>query len=103
MKDHMKFKTRYGITDSFDWNSLYPQVIKPMLFPNFELVETQEDLDTSLWYKVRVYTTTLDKWIISQAEDKWDHAASDNYRGDSTVYWIHGTLYTFMILKWEQT
>lgn len=98
----MKFKTRYGIVNvaDYDINSLYPHNPPIHLgFPKYELLETTET-DSDTWYNVRVFSRRIETWISEQDADLWDEAASSNYRGDSTNYWIHGKLYSFMLLKW---
>lgn len=95
-------KHRY--VQDLDINSLYPESIRILDSPHYELIEgTTIDENGDTWYRIRVYSNLVEDWILSQPDEKWDISASENYRGDSNPYWIHGSLYTFMILKWDTT
>ena len=86
---------------NFDFNSLYSHTIKVINFPKYELLETTET-DSDTWYNIRVFSSQIETWISEQDEDLWDEAASSGFRGDSVNFWIHGKLYSFMLLKWPQ-
>ena len=83
----------------FDINSLYPHQVHGIIFAKYKLFEVLDN-DGDPWYQLRVYSQTIENWIISQADDRWDLAASSKKMGDGANYWIHGSLYTMMLLKW---
>lgn len=89
-----------------DWdiNSLYahqPTVIN-MSFSKYKLIDST-NADGVDWYQVRVYTQSIENWILSHDDDRWDFGASSVKMADGANYWIHGSLYTMMILKWPVT
>lgn len=89
--------------NSTDINSLYSYQVKTsyMILRDYILVESTTDNGVD-WYQVRVYSQKIENWILSQDDDRWDFGASSVKMADGANYWIHGSLYTMMLLKWPE-
>lgn len=92
------------MNQDYDINSLYPYQVRfiQVKTPDYKLIESTSAEDGVDWYQVRVYSQRIENWIIGHEDERWDFAVSSSKMSDGANYWIHGSLYTMMLLKWPE-